>query len=82
MKIICLVLILCPFFVFSQTGLKEFTVSGKLTGIADGTEIKLIRNGENIEFAKTKIEKGNFFTERKCKRACPLFFIYWRYQAC
>jgi peroxiredoxin len=57
MKRIFLALILCPFIVFGQ---KEFSVSGKLTGVADGTEIKLIRNGENLEFTKTTVQKGDF----------------------
>ena len=75
MKIICLALILSPFFVFSQTGLKEFSVSGKLTGIADGTEIKLIRNGENIEFAKTKIQKGSFLLKGNVKEPVLCFLF-------
>src|SRR5436190_23384395 len=59
MKKMLLVLLLCPFIAFTQIT-KSYTVSGTLVGVADGTEIKLMRNGESTEFAKTKIQKGAF----------------------
>jgi len=59
MKKILLVLFLYPFIAFTQTT-KAYTITGNLIGVADGTEIKLVRNGESTEFAKTKIQKGVF----------------------
>src|SRR5882757_8366062 len=73
MKQIRLILILCPFIACTQTKTKGFTVSGTLTGVADGTEIKLIRNGENIEFAKTKTLKGNFLLNGTVKEPVLCF---------
>jgi peroxiredoxin len=63
MKRILIVIIFCPFIVFAQTKAKGFTVSGKLTGVPDGTEIKLIRNLEDIEFVKTTTQKGGFLLQ-------------------
>jgi hypothetical protein len=75
MKQILLVLILSPVFAFSQTVVRGFTVSGKLAGVGDGTEIKLIRNGENIEFAKTTIQKGNFLLKGNVKEPVLCFLF-------
>jgi peroxiredoxin len=73
MKQILLILILSPFIACAQTKTKGFTVSGTLTGVPDGTEIKLVRNGENIEFAKTKIVKGNFLLSGNIKEPALCF---------
>jgi peroxiredoxin len=65
MKRLLLVFFLIPLVSFGQTSVKPkkpagFTINGKLEGFADGTEIKLIRNGEPVEMTKTKLLKGNF----------------------
>jgi len=39
---------------------KVFSISGKLTGIPDGTEIRLVKNGESLELGKTKLKEGSF----------------------
>ena len=51
-------LFLTPLFAVSQNG---FTINGKIAGVADGTEIKLVQNGgEGKELGKAKIYKGTF----------------------
>ena len=53
-----LFLFLTPLFAVSQNG---FTINGKIAGVADGTEIKLVQNGgEGKELGKAKIYKGTF----------------------
>ena len=53
-----LFLFFAPLFAVSQNG---FTINGKIAGVADGTEIKLVQNGgESKELGKTKIYKGAF----------------------
>jgi peroxiredoxin len=39
---------------------KSFTITGKLIGYADETEVNLFRNGDNKEIASGKIKKGSF----------------------
>ncbi len=43
-----------------QAAAKGFTLTGKLDGFKDGTEISLMANGENQALAKTKFSKGSF----------------------
>jgi peroxiredoxin len=75
MKSIFIILIFSPFIVLAQTEAKGFIVSGKLTGVADGTEIKLIRNGESIEFARTTIQKGSFILKGSVKEPVLCFLF-------
>ncbi len=61
MKRLLIILFLIPLVIFAQTTKKTgFTIEGKLDGFTDGTEIKLIRNGESVEMKKTKLLKGKF----------------------
>ena len=39
---------------------KGFTIEGKLDGFTDGTEVLMYKNGENVESAKTTLQKGKF----------------------
>src|SRR5438876_2783638 len=73
MKQIFLILILCPLIVYAQNNAKGFTITGALAGVPDGTEIKLTRNGENIEFAKTKTLNGNFLLTGNVKEPVLCF---------
>src|SRR5687768_7064330 len=59
MRKIFLIVCFFPLFALSQTD-KGFTVTGKVTGFADGTDVKLLRNGESLEFASSTIKKGVF----------------------
>ncbi len=54
-----------PLFVLAQTTAKEFIIEGKLDGIADGTEIKLYRNGDNAEMASGNVLKTKFLLKGK-----------------
>jgi peroxiredoxin len=77
MKKLFVVLMLAPVLAFAQkTGTtpkpsvpqktqQGFTINGKLDGYSDGTEIKLIRNGEGTEMASTKLAKGKFVMKGK-----------------
>ena len=61
MKKFLVILLLIPSVIFAQTSKKAgFAINGKLDGFKDGTEIKLIRNGEGVEMTKTKLLQGKF----------------------
>ena len=60
MKRLLLVLLLSPLLVLAQSSTKGFTIEGKLDGYPDGTEIKLFKNGENVESGKTNLLKTKF----------------------
>ncbi len=60
MKRLLLAFLLSPLLVLAQTTTKGFTIEGKLDGYPDGTEIKLYKNGENVESAKAKLLKTKF----------------------
>jgi len=60
MKKLFFVLLLAPLFTIAQKSTKAFTIEGKLDGYADGISIRLFKNGENVEYATTKLAKGKF----------------------
>lgn len=60
MKKILTILMLAPVIAFSQKTVKGFTINGKLDGYPDGTEIRLIKNGENTEMTKATLAAGKF----------------------
>jgi peroxiredoxin len=61
MKKLFVILFLFPLVVVAQTTKKTgFTINGKLDGFKDGTEIRLIQNGEAVDMAKTKLLQGKF----------------------
>lgn len=74
MKRILLVLALFPLALMAQVGSKEFTIDGKLEGHADGTDVLMYKNGENVEMAKTKV-MGNKFTLKGTVKEPVLCFI-------
>ena len=45
---------------FAQTSANGFSITGKFTGYPEGTEVRLVRNGESENLASAKIQKGNF----------------------
>ena len=55
-------LLMLPLFVLAQQTEKKggFTVSGSVTGLADGAEIKITNTNDNSEIARTKVTKGKF----------------------
>ena len=57
MKKIVFGLLLLPVFIFGQKG---FVITGKVTGLADSSEVRLINNNSKAEIAKTKASKGQF----------------------
>ena len=59
-KIILLFLVLPLFSVAQLPGLKGFTINGTIPGYADGTEVKMFRNGDNKELTRAQFRKGNF----------------------
>ena len=61
MKKLLFLLMLNPFFVQAQGGNKSFVVTGKITGLTDGTEIKLLSGGNaQTEAAKATVAKEGF----------------------
>ncbi|MES1215193.1 MAG: TlpA disulfide reductase family protein [Bacteroidota bacterium] len=75
MKLILAILFFSPLFAISQTSPKGFTISGKLSGIADGTDIKLVPNGGSTELAKAKILKGSFSMKGSVKEPTLCYLI-------
>lgn len=65
MKKIFLLLLISPFFAIAQNAEKAFTIEGKLDGIANGTEVKLYRNGDNAEMASGKVSNTKFLLQGK-----------------
>jgi peroxiredoxin len=53
-------LLFLPIFSFSQTEKQGFVITGKITGLADSSDVKLINNNTKVELAKTKAIKGHF----------------------
>src|SRR5262245_29820682 len=60
MKRLVLILFLLPVLSFAQTEKKAFVVTGKITGLADSTEVRLVNNNTKAELAKAKAVKGQF----------------------
>ncbi len=70
MKRLLTLLMLAPVIAFAQPTttqkttapktVKGFTINGKLDGYKDGMEIRLIKNGESVEMAKTTLAGGKF----------------------
>ena len=76
MKKLLVILFLMPLVLFAQTTKKTgFTIEGKIDGFKDGTEIKLIRNGEAVEMTKTKMLQGKFILKGNAREPvlCYLF---------
>jgi len=75
MKKLLFALLLSPLLVVAQTNTKGFTIEGKLDGYPDGTEIRLFKNGENVETAKTKLLKTKFVIKGKVDEPILCFLI-------
>ncbi len=75
MKRLLLILMLSPLLVIAQTNAKGFTIEGKLDGYPDGTEIKLYKNGENIESATAKVLKTKFTLKGTVEEPVLCFLI-------
>lgn len=61
MKRSLVILLLFPLVSFAQTTKKTgFTINGKLDGFKDGTQIRLIQNGEAVDMTKTTLLQGKF----------------------
>lgn len=65
MKKLLIILFACPVMLFAQTTSKGFIINGKLDGYPDGTEIKLIKNGEGTEMGTAKLAAGKFLLKGK-----------------
>src|SRR5258705_12936377 len=62
MKKFLFVLLLMPLFAIAQENKVKpaFVVNGTITGLADGTDIKLINANDNSELASAKLAKDKF----------------------
>ncbi len=60
MKKFVFILFFAPLALLAQPGVKGFTIQGKLTGIPDGTNIRMVKNGENTELAAATISNSAF----------------------
>jgi peroxiredoxin len=84
MKRLFVILFLAPIIVVAQTSQKVgakstkktgFTINGKLDGFTDGTEIRLMQNGEAVDMAKTKLLKGKFVLKGDVKEPVLCYLI-------
>lgn len=76
MKKLFVILFLVPLVVVAQTTKKTgFTINGKLDGFKDGTEIKLIQNGEAVEMTKTKLLQGKFVLKGNVKEPVLCYIL-------
>lgn len=75
MKKILFLLFLAPLFVVVQAQSPGFTIDGKLDGYPDGTEIRLIKNGENTELTSAKLEKTKFVLKGAVPEAVLCFLF-------
>ncbi|MES1220076.1 MAG: DUF4369 domain-containing protein, partial [Bacteroidota bacterium] len=69
-------LLLLPLFVFAQQTDKKisFTLNGAVTGLTDGTEVKITNTNDNTEVAKAKVVKGKFSVTGKIDEP-SLFYV-------
>ncbi|HUM98121.1 MAG TPA: TlpA disulfide reductase family protein [Chitinophagaceae bacterium] len=65
MRKLLFILLFSPIFLSAQNSSKGFTINGKLDGFVDGTEVKLIKNGEGTVLSDTKLNKGKFILKGK-----------------
>lgn len=75
MKKLLLLLLLAPVMVLAQSGSKGFTIDGKLDGYTDGTKISLYRNGDQVEWMTTKLDKGKFSFKNKLDEPILCFIV-------
>ena len=75
MKRLFLVSMLFPLAVMAQVTPKGFTIDGKVEGYANGTDVLLYKNGENIEMAKTKLLNNKFGLKGTVKEPVLCFLI-------
>ncbi len=67
---------LLPVLVLAQPSpSKGFTINGKIPGYPDGTEVKMIRNGDNAEIATTKFTKSSFVLKGNVQEPVLCFLI-------
>src|SRR5258705_1256859 len=84
MKKLLVILFLAPLVVVAQTAKKVvvqttkktgFTINGKLDDFTDGTEIRLIQNGEAVEMAKTNLLQGKFVLKGTVKEPVLCYLL-------
>ena len=54
------VLLFLPAFAFSQEKSNGFVITGKIAGLADGAEVKIVDNNNKAELVKAKVSDGQF----------------------
>ncbi len=60
MKHFLLVFLLSPLLIFAQTETKKFTLICTVTGVANGTDVHLYRDGQNEEVGSAKVQNNSF----------------------
>lgn len=82
MKKLLTILILAPVMTFSQKTpvtspkAKGFTINGKLDGYPEGTEIRLIKNGESVDMVKTTLAGGKFVLKGNVTEPVLCFLMF------
>lgn len=75
MKKLFLFLFFSPLMVLAQTGVKGFTIDGKIDGVADGAKISLYKNGEQTEWLHTTLQKGKFAFKETISEPALCFIV-------
>lgn len=74
MRTLVLAFLFSPFFLNAQAGTKGFVINGKLDGFENGTEVKLIKDGEGTVLTETKLQAGKFILKGKIEEPA-LYYI-------
>ncbi len=59
-KHLSFLLLFVPVIVFAQNGNSGFVITGKITGLANGTEVKIINGNTKTDFTKGTVANGTF----------------------
>lgn len=73
MKRLLLLILVAPLISIAQNSGKGFEIEGKLDGFAEGTEVKLYRNGDNSEIANAKLTNTKFVLKGNVKEPVLCF---------
>jgi len=81
MKKVFLFLFLAPLMASAQSAPKGFTIDGKLDGYTDGIKLSLYRNGDQVEWQSTTLQKGKFIFKDKVEEPLLCFIVVEGVQA-
>lgn len=81
MKKILFLLFILPVMLMAQSKNKGFSITGMVTGYADGTTIRLVKNGGNTDLSKGVIRNSKFVLKGKIDEPALCFLFFGNEQA-